>query len=984
MPVIPSTVFNVTNYAAVGDGIKDNTTNIQNAINAASAAGGGIVEIPAGTFLCGPITVTSSLNLRVDATATLMMLPLGIYPGGTSNAVTFITCNGIHDLEISGQGTLDGQGAPWWTYYNTNNTINRPMILNLFTVNRLFIHDVTYKNPPNHHCGLRSNGGNITISNLTVSTTANSPNTDGLNFVATNSVIMNCHIADGDDNIAMGSTGPIYDLLITNCVFGTGHGVSFGSGISGVTNVTVANCAFTGTGNGFRIKCARDNSQPMKNINYLNNTMTNVGLPIVFYSYYDFVGTPDHIPTTTVLAASNSLPINASTPNWSNITISNLAVSSTDIGGIIWGPTEWPITNVTLSKVIITAPKTFDLYNVRGVKVIDSIFNFTTGTTFTLCNADLTVSNTLPGGKPVSIGGAASANALALYNVNGFMTSTDAFTCSPLTLSASVLTNTGNLTFSTNAVINFALGTNAAKVVITGGLNLNGTLNFTAAGGFTNTSYTLFTYTGSLIGSPTIGTLPAGYNGTLDTGTAGQVKLVTTFTGTLFNPTTNALQSSANPSANGAPVTFTATITPAPTNGETVVFKDGAVTIGSGTLSAGQAAFTTAANQLSTGTHSITAVYAGDGTYGASTSIALSQVVNAAGPPPGVLFADTFGTSALNPSTPAAPTTSSTSYEVLSSKSWSPSPTLTPGRLSFGIASTASGIIEVQALFKTFPFSLNDTGDYIQLTVTFTNTAGILTQSGGWGFGLYNSGGSAPTAGGLNSTLASSLMTAGTGGSQNWQGYWAQIGFTGATSGFYDRKAQSAASANNDQDLLTIGSSSSFTTPAATAIGTPSTTPSVTLTVGAQYTEVLTYSLSAFPYTLQLASQLYAGPDTNGTLLSTMNATTGTSPLTTSFDALAFGWRATGNAASQMTVSAISVTGHQTLLLAGQALLGATVSGSTLTLSWPNNSGWLLQSNVSGLATTNWSTVPNSDTVTNLPITIDPTAGNVFYRLVSP
>ena len=529
MPVIPSTIFNVTNYAAVGNGIKDNTTNIQNTINAANAAGGGIVEIPAGTFLSGPITLLSSINLRLDTNAILRMLPLGTYPGGTTNAQTFIGCNSVHDLEISGQGTIDGQGAAWWAYYATNSSIVRPMMLNLYTCNRLFIHDVTYQNPPYHHCGLRSNGGNITISNLTVNTVSPSPNTDGLNFVATNSIIENCHISTGDDNIAMGSTGPINDLLITNCTFGTGHGVSFGSGISGVTNFTLANCSFNGTVSGLRIKCARDNSLPMKNLNYFNLTMTNVGLPIVFYSYYDLTGTPDNISTSEVLAASNSLPVNATTPNWSNITISNLTASSTNIGGIIWGPTEWPITNITLIHVTNTAPKTFDLYNVRGVKIIDSQFNFASGNTFTLCNADVTISNSATGAKAVTIGGATSANSLALYNVNASMTSTDAFGCNPITLSASVLTNTGNLTLSISTAQNFSLGTNSTTVAVTGNLTLNSTLNVTNAGGFTGTNYILFTYTGVLNGQPVLGTTPKGfasYTYRLDTAAAGQVRLV--------------------------------------------------------------------------------------------------------------------------------------------------------------------------------------------------------------------------------------------------------------------------------------------------------------------------------------------------------------------------------------------------------------------------------------------------------------------------
>ena len=89
-----------------------------------------------------------------------------------------------------------------------------------------------------------------------------------------------------------------------------------------------------------------------------------------------------------------------------------------------------------------------------------------------------------------------------------------------------------------------------------------------------------------------------------------------------------ALASSLNPSTAGVPVTFTATVSGAggtPTG--SVTFKDGAATLGSGTLGAGVATFSTSA--LSLGAHSITAEYAGDATFAASTSTALNQVVNA-------------------------------------------------------------------------------------------------------------------------------------------------------------------------------------------------------------------------------------------------------------------------------------------------------------------------------------------------------------------
>jgi hypothetical protein len=93
--------------------------------------------------------------------------------------------------------------------------------------------------------------------------------------------------------------------------------------------------------------------------------------------------------------------------------------------------------------------------------------------------------------------------------------------------------------------------------------------------------------------------------------------------------TASGVASNTNPSTFGQAVTFTATVTSTggtPTG--TVTFKDGATTLGTGTLNgAGQATFTTAA--LAAGSHSITAAYAGDANFIGSTSPALTQVVNA-------------------------------------------------------------------------------------------------------------------------------------------------------------------------------------------------------------------------------------------------------------------------------------------------------------------------------------------------------------------
>lgn len=55
--------FNIVNYGAIGDGTTDNTTAIQNAFNAAHTSGG-IVYIPAGTFLTGKITTYKNVSIN--------------------------------------------------------------------------------------------------------------------------------------------------------------------------------------------------------------------------------------------------------------------------------------------------------------------------------------------------------------------------------------------------------------------------------------------------------------------------------------------------------------------------------------------------------------------------------------------------------------------------------------------------------------------------------------------------------------------------------------------------------------------------------------------------------------------------------------------------------------------------------------------------------------------------------------------------------
>jgi hypothetical protein len=214
---------------------------------------------------------------------------------------------------------------------------------------------------------------------------------------------------------------------------------------------------------------------------------------------------------------------------------------------------------------------------------------------------------------------------------------------------------------------------------------------------------------------------------------------------TLPVATTTKVTSSANPSAVGANVTFTATITPATTGGPpvtgTVTFTiSGGPTL-TGTVMNGQATATT--NALTFGTHTVTAMYSGDTTYISSTSAPLTQ---------SVLYASTTTlASSANPSVWGQPVTITATVAAVPPATGTPTGTVTftidgvagapvalsGGKASFTTAALAPGTHSITAAYSgdsTFlpsNASLTPAQAVGQATTTLSLTA---TQVAGYTF----------------------------------------------------------------------------------------------------------------------------------------------------------------------------------------------------------------------------------------------------------
>jgi len=373
----PSSVYDVTQYGAVNDGVTVNTYAFANAINDCSKAGGGTVYIPAGMFLTGAIILKSNVHLYLEAGAVLKFTNnVRDYPVVTSRwegveqgvHVSCIFAKNAENISVTGFGVLEGGGEYWWKLFrNGENQYPRPKLISFDSCKHVSITGVRMINSPSWTvhplcCD------DVTINRITIINPADSPNTDGINPESSRNVrISDCHIDVGDDCIAIkagteetAERVSCENITITNCTMIHGHGaIVFGSEMSGdIRNVTVSNCVFEGTDRGIRMKSRRGRGGIVEDITVNNIIMKNVVCPFIANLYY-YWGPRGR---DSFVSDKNPQPITEETPLFRRIHFSNITARDVSAAaGFFYGLAEMYVEDITFNQVSVTMAEDAEL-----------------------------------------------------------------------------------------------------------------------------------------------------------------------------------------------------------------------------------------------------------------------------------------------------------------------------------------------------------------------------------------------------------------------------------------------------------------------------------------------------------------------------------------------------------------------------------------------------------------------------------------------
>jgi polygalacturonase len=398
-------LFDVKRFGAVADGKKPATRAFQQAIDTASAVGGGLVLVPPGRYLCGALFLRSNIHVHVSAGATLLASdraedypPIqgrweGIERKTHSSLFTGIE---VENVAITGFGVLEGQGPPWWkaNVATVNMRVERglprqadnpegaplrwprPRVINLIRSQGIALQGLTIRDGPSWNVHLVY-CHDVVIEGVTLQA-LEAQNCDGIVIDSCKQVrIAGCSVTTGSDCISLKSgynedgrrVGlPCEDITITNCNMSMSRSsaLAIGSETSGgIKNISVANCVVTGCEMGVYVKSPRGRGGIIERIRVNNLVMDQLAGPaIVVTNFFDSVRLDfgyyqGKVPPKITHETDRTLkpPVGEGTPTIRELEFSGLTLGDVSEVAVIEGLPERYIQGLSIRDVAAGRPK---------------------------------------------------------------------------------------------------------------------------------------------------------------------------------------------------------------------------------------------------------------------------------------------------------------------------------------------------------------------------------------------------------------------------------------------------------------------------------------------------------------------------------------------------------------------------------------------------------------------------------------------------